>query len=1048
MIQARRATRPERMGVLAALLCWSLALSWTASARASTDAGAADGGVADAGAPVPEVEEFQTRVGQIRAFLEGQLDPDVEPQSLFEIPLDASDEVVRVEQRRIQLLQRVAAPAIVLLPDLPTVRASVWQARLELDRERLAFYSLPAARRAELLRQHAQQQQQQPTATQRDHEAAINEADRVARRAEQQQRQALEAARLAGTEAARLINEEYARLLAITQRQAEFEQRQIQRRLQLEARNEAMLGWRRRVAEVLSAGPAVSAAEQARADGAYVELRVTLRQARELLSNALGSIGDGQQGVPRPGPDPLIELPADAERGPAERERNQVTAKALELTALQKAVDADVARQLMGEIEALNHLRLDLLTGLSYPKRESVLGFGPSGWAQAASELRQVVLTSRYHVRAAYEWLVAVRRGDQRGQSAWLLFLLVIKAAFPIGLFVWWRRHAERLLEELRRRMREAGRARRGNAWFAVGNDERLVTLLRRVRRPLEWLLLTACITWLMPPQMRDLLEARLASSVLFWVLGGALIVLTTDAVFSGPTAAPSRWSGAAETASLRLRSLHLVGRSIVAFGLVLSLSEQLVGPGTIYSWVFSTCWFAAVPILLIIVAWWRPFIFGRFSHMRRPNGFEQWVLSRRSPPPNVLASTLSSIAAVAGGIYLFVLGALRVARNRVLTFTLTRRLLAYLFRRDLSKKAREAPAPECASLSGDVYRALGPETASTELVRSVADAQVEEVIRRIKASGGGAMAIVGERGAGKTTLIERIVGSGSEIISLTCTADGLPALRSQLNLRLGLQPNSELEVAAASLDHGGNDRGLLIDDAQYLVRPMMGGLADFDRVLALFRAHSRNCTWILAFDETIWGFIERTRGVRPLFDDVIRLSPWDEAAIVRLITRRNEAAAIQPDFRQLALDLAADADEIDLQEAVRRIEANYYRLLWDYAAGNPGVALHFWRRSLGLTPSGGALVRLFDAPDAANLEALPESAAFVLRAIIQLGWATPEDIHLVTALPGAQVQDALRYGRQRGYFDVDGQRVRITWDWFRAVTRFLQRRHLLFSAS
>ncbi|MEY4546059.1 MAG: hypothetical protein RL685_2254, partial [Pseudomonadota bacterium] len=1043
-MQGQRAGSPWRSCVSTALLCWSLALAWAADVGASAGAGAADAGVADAGAQPPEAEELRTRVRQIRAFLTGQLAPDVEPQRLFEVPLDASDEVVRLEQRRIQLLQRAAA-AESALPDLPAVHPSVWQARLALDRERLAFYDLPTARRAELLLQHAQQQQ---TATQRDHAAAINEADRVARHAEQQQRQALEAARLARTEVARLINEEYARLLAITQRQAEFEQRQIQRRAQLEARNEAMLGWRRRVAELLLASSASGAPEQARADAAYVELRRTLGQARELLSSALDSIGDGAQSVPQPGPDPLSELPVDAERGPAERERTQVTVKALQLTALEKALDVDVADQLMGEVESLNRLRLDLLAGLSYQKRESVLGFGPPGWEQAASEVRQVILTSRYHVRVAYEWLAAIRSGDQRGQSAWLVFVLVVKAAFPIGLFVWWRRHAERLLEELRRRVRDAGRARRENVWLAVGNDERLVTFLSRVRRPLEWLLLTSCITWLLPQEMKGLLEVRLASSVLFWVLGGALIVLATDAVFSGPTAASSRRGGSTDTASLRLRSLHLVGRAIVAFGLVLSLSELLVGPGTIYSWVFSTCWFAAAPLLLIIVAWWRPFIFARFSHMRKPNGFEQWVLSRRSPPPHVFASTVSSIAAVAGGGYLFVLGALRVARSRVLTFTLTRRLLAYLFRRDLSKKAREAPAPECSSLSGEVYRALGPEAASTELVRSVADAQVEAVIRRIKAAGGGAMAIVGERGAGKTTLLERIVASSSDIIALTCTPDGLPALRSQLNQRLGLPSNSELEVAAATLDHAGNDRGLLIDDAQYLVRPMLGGLEDFDRVLALFRAHSRNCTWVLAFDETIWRFVERTRGVQPLFDDVIRLSPWDEAAIVRLITRRNEATAIQPDFRHLALDLPANADEVDLQEAVRRIEANYYRLLWDYAAGNPGVALHFWRRSLGVTPSGGALVRLFDAPDAIHLEALPESAAFVLRAIIQLGWATPEDIRRVTSLPGDQVQDALRYGNQCGYFDVDGERVRITWDWFRAVTRLLQRRHLLLSAS
>jgi hypothetical protein len=43
-------------------------------------------------------------------------------------------------------------------------------------------------------------------------------------------------------------------------------------------------------------------------------------------------------------------------------------------------------------------------------------------------------------------------------------------------------------------------------------------------------------------------------------------------------------------------------------------------------------------------------------------------------------------------------------------------------------------------------------------------------------------------------------------------------------------------------------------------------------------------------------------------------------------------------------------------------------------------------------------------------------------------------------------VQDALRYGSVRGYFELAEGRYRIRWTWFRAITRFLQRRHLLFA--
>jgi hypothetical protein len=885
----RNGVSHRRRPLLLPCLMW-LGISVVGSARALAalpDAGAPP---ADAGTMIAYAQEFRQQARQIRHFLAGRLDGAIDPQSLFDVPVDTSDEKMRVERERIELLlRRAEAPATPAAargekssapgatggskptpndvePGAPPepIEAqdqAAWRARLALDRARLAFYGLPAVQRAALVRQQQarkEQEQAKPVA----HDAALNQAEADARRAERQQLEALEAARRSRTEAARLINEEHARLLAVTRQHAEYESGLIQRRAELDAHNEAVLGWRRKVAELTLPGP-LDAAAQRPVDDAYVALRVTLRHARQLLANALGSRGGGAERVPQAGADPLVDLPLDSDRSVAVRQRETVTAKARELLSAEQALETEEARQLMSEVETLNRLRLELLGGLSPEKRDSILGFGPAGWDQAVAEVWQVALTARYHLYAAFDWLDAIRGGERRGRSAWLAFVLVLKWAFPIASFVWWRSRADGVLERWLEARRQKVRTRREGGWFEVDYAERLVAFVSRVRRPLEWLLLVGLVTWLMPDEMKGLLEVRLLSRVLLWIFGGLFIVLGIDAL-----ASPLRGSGSA-TGQLRLRSLRLVGRAIVAFGLPLSLTVLLVGPGTVYSWVFSTCWFAAIPILFVIVAWWRPYIFERFTRMRKPNAFERWVLGRRSPAPNLFSSALSSIGAVAGGVYLFVLGAWRVVRSRVLTFELTRRLLAYLFRRDLSKKARASLAPAYTALSPDAFRALGPEVSSVQLVRSAADVQVQAVIERIQAAGGGAIAIVGERGSGKTTLMERIVNECPGSLTVTCSADGLPALGVQLNLALGLSPTTSLELAAKSLDGRVGDSALLIDDAQYLIRPMMGGLAEFDGALTLCRRHSRNCTWVLAFDEAIWRFLERSRGTRPLFDEV-----------------------------------------------------------------------------------------------------------------------------------------------------------------------------------
>jgi len=260
------------------------------------DAGPALG---DAGAVSSTAALFLDQAAHIRSLINQTLGLSVDPQSLFDVSLDTPEDQLRLERERLERLlaasqPRVVAPASSGTSEArdaggePPLDSNEWRARLELDRARLAFYSLPAPRRATLLQIQRERQQQ---AVVHDHDLAIDQAERAAQRAEEQQHQALEAARLASTEAARLVNEEYARLLAVTRAQAQYESAMLQRRAKLDGRAETVLGWRRRVAEMLT--EPLDATARSRADRGYDELRGTLRQARALLSDALTSIGDG-----------------------------------------------------------------------------------------------------------------------------------------------------------------------------------------------------------------------------------------------------------------------------------------------------------------------------------------------------------------------------------------------------------------------------------------------------------------------------------------------------------------------------------------------------------------------------------------------------------------------------------------------------------------------------------------------------------------------------------------------------------------------------------
>ena len=555
-----------------------------------------------------------------------------------------------------------------------------------------------------------------------------------------------------------------------------------------------------------------------------------------------------------------------------------------------------------------------------------------------------------------------------------------------------------------------------------------------QIHRPVEWFVLAIALSWLLPVSAKGLLEVRLVTVIVEWVLGGSLVVVVVNALAAS---APGEKQVDDDTPALRLRSLRLVGRVVVVFGLVLELTSRLVGPGTIYQWVASTCWFASIPVFLILVRWWRDVVFRRAERTRRKSPFEAWVLANR-------AGWKSFFAATAGGVYLFGTGAVRAVRGWGSRFTVTRRVLAYLFRRELDKLEAERSDLGTARLADAAFDALGPEAEVEEWISTDLDEQIERLRSRLGKKKGGVVALVGARGMGKSAALRKLHLAFPDSMLTAAPKSGATTLREAMAEKLGMAPDTTLEAAVAAFPATTMGRAFFLDDAQRFIQPVMGGLATFDALIAAASLHASDTLWVFAIDEVLWRFLQRARGARPLFDDIVHLQPWREEQIIELLRERTAKADIHPSFERLLDKLPASADAIDKQEALEARAASYYRLLWDYASGNPGIALHMWRRSIGADADGGTHVRFFQAPDTGELDVLPDPTLFVLRAILQMAPATTDEIRRATRLSMSDVTDALRYARARDYIRDDDGLYTVTWTWLRALTLFLRRRHLL----
>jgi hypothetical protein len=993
---------------------------------------AQDDGAAGAASEDPAVAKLRQTARDLRDLSSDRLAASVTPQALFDVPLD-DDAAVGLEAQRLRALlrdadsdagARRAAGVKRAVRDAGPVEAgaaevppALWQARLDVDRARLAFYTLPAARRDALLEQHAQRSKVAGTPS---------EAEQREKTAQERRDQALKAARDARSETERVVREEYARLLDVESAQAAYDKTLAADREAIGARREATLVWQRRAREARGTGATLD-----RVDATYDDLRKALRSARDGLDAALGEVTGDAAAIPGAGPDPLADLQSSVDTTATRDERKRVEEASARLAGDQQALREERASQLLDEIDTLNGERLALLPFLSSAKRSAITGFTAEGVDQAASEVRQLTLIGRYHRYAAVAWLSSLRHPKRSiGLTAGGVLLVLFEWIAAVGAFYWARRRIPRALQSLRARAQENDRLER---LTSPSLATRASAFAIQIHHPIEWLALALLLSWLLPASAKGLLEVQLVTVIVEWILGGALVVVVVNALAATGGGGPTE----NDTPALRLRSLRLVGRVVVAFGLVLVLTSRLVGPGTIYQWVASTCWFASIPVVLVLVRWWRDVVFRRAERARRKSAFEGWVLANRSGWKSFLAAT-------AGGVFLFVTGAVRAVRGWISRFNVTRRVLAYLFRRELGKLGAERADLGTSRLPDLAFEALGPESVVDERIATDVDHELDKLRERLRQRKGGVIALVGPRGMGKSVLLRSLHRDFPDTTLLQAPKNGATALRAALADTLKLPSAASLEESVGALAASPFGRALFLDDAHRFVQPMMGGLATFDALLAAASANATLTTWVFAIDEVLWLFLQRARGARPLFDEVIRLYPWREEQIIELLRERTALAGVQPSFERLLEKLPPNADEIDKQEALDRRAASYYRLLWDYAAGNPGVALHMWRRSIGADEEGGTHVRFFQAPETVDFELLPDPALFVLRAVLQLAPASPDEIRRATRLSVADVTEALRYATARSYVEEEDGRYTVTWTWLRALTLFLQRRHLL----
>ena len=376
---------------------------------------------------------------------------------------------------------------------------------------------------------------------------------------------------------------------------------------------------------------------------------------------------------------------------------------------------------------------------------------------------------------------------------------------------------------------------------------------------------------------------------------------------------------------------------------------------------------------------------------------------------------------------------------------------------RRLRRAARsdDTPAPEPEALPEEYLREfpLRPILGDGDALLLPRRETVDEVLAQLgrwRESGGGegSIAVVGEKGSGKTTLAALVASRIEEVAVTQHTLRGKPVGRE--GLYRALAPSLSVNGAEDFEDWidglcAGPERVVLLDECHNTFLRTVGGFEAYEALVELVNATSKQVFWVLLFNSFTWRFLNDSRSRQHYFRRLLEVPAWSADEIRELIRRRNNQTGFEVEFDEALLSgERAGSGQLELIEGAD----GYFRLLRETSGGNPRIATRLWLSSLSVVGEKKLRVQTFREPVSQALSGLSDELLFALAAISQHENLSTDELRRVLNVPEGLARFAVQYLGEAGLVTPkDGSKDRVTLSapYYRQTLRALRNKHLLF---
>ncbi|MFK7999729.1 MAG: hypothetical protein AB8H86_09035 [Polyangiales bacterium] len=837
-------------------------------------------------------------------------------------------------------------------------------------------------------------------------DARIAESEAAAAEADEARRRAEEATVRANAEALAARNERE-RSIAESRALLQGERAAIAARLgeAARARQAGHEAEERRLATIGDVQSAIRAGDLSpeRADEFYEALVDVLIDTRRALREAL----DRRDELPAP-----ASLTAGRETLRADIEETRLAREEAQETLQRLA--REYVRALSSTLHDGNELRLELLQFVSPARGDALVGFGDEGRAQLLREVGQLELMTRATARRVQEdldtypaqlWALAT---EPETRSLFISLLGII-----FGTILLWRRR-ETLAAYVGRRLAAAVGPSRWRGW--VGRT------FSRAEAALGSLI--AIVGTMIAMSVGRRLEFgtgfELAVHVsIAWGVYRLCVRLVTHELSGRSSHVRPEERKPVE------RSVTRIGRFALISYLLLNMSSGIVGKGTLHSYLVRVLILGSVVLGLATFFRWRNAI-DRYYLETHPDG--RLVPAIKTGGVHIhMPATLVALGVVTWD------WALETVQGLAGGFALGRRTLAFFSERKVTSTDGVETANDAEGLPFELTPAPG---ACIDVYP-----EMDALIARAGSERGGAFALVGECGSGKTLWLEeaeRKTGALSAVVPCECHD---PAeFVKWLPKALGHEGN--LETLAEELANG-PARTILLDECQNLFLRRIGGAEPFVELATLVGRTQHRVVWCCSFTLHAWSYLRSAAAGQQMFESIVSLSGWSEEDVEQMCMRRIRQAGLKVDFGSMVDPALIGRPR---GRAIQRAKEELFRLLWHYSGGNPRVALHYWQRSLRPAGDKRWSAKIFAKPDTEVLNQIHIETLFVLASVTLHKNLSPTELASTLRISHVRSVSLLQLLETRSLLICEEGRYSLSTHWYREVIIRLKRRRLLFS--